>query len=209
MNEFGCRVVQALIIHYGDKIDIFRLMEDSRHLYLSCSQFGNYVIQCILNRTNKDNDYMNMNIKDDDVELDTFQKFKAKFINSLFRNKNDIKELSFDKFGSYTIESCIRVSTKYEIDVLIGSICGQNGELLNLMITHKFGNNPLKTLLTHCNTAQKEWITTCVHNHVINLYQYDYSNTKRKNNGKSNGRVYGMDFLLSCKRFKHALDHNQ
>ena len=200
-------MVQALIINYGDKIDIFRLMEDSKHLYLSCSQFGNYVIQCILNQTSKtskneqENDNAN-DYYDYQGPLNTFQNFKQKFIHSLFRNKNYIKQLSFDKFGSYTIESCIRISRKYEIDLLISSICGQEGELLNQLISHKFGNCPLRTLLTHCNASQKEWITNTVHHYIIDLYHYDYSNENRKHNGKA----YGMDFLLSLKRFRYALD---
>ena len=46
----ACRVVQAYISNYGDKLNIGLLLKNKYHIKLAQKEYGNHVIQCILEK---------------------------------------------------------------------------------------------------------------------------------------------------------------
>ena len=49
-NVSACRVVQAYISNYGDKLNIGLLLKNKYHIKLAQKEYGNHVIQCILEK---------------------------------------------------------------------------------------------------------------------------------------------------------------
>merc|ERR1719410_2377072 len=96
-DMYACRVVQALVQNYGDGLDINRLFEYNNHLSLSRGKFGNYCIQCFIQR----NEWYS--------ELPLIRRFRNRFILDVFDAEN-VLSLSKNKFGSNVIECCIKIS---------------------------------------------------------------------------------------------------
>merc|ERR1712154_606141 len=163
-NVYGCRVVQAFVKVYGDKLDVSKLLLDDRHLFLSTVKYGNYVIQCIVK---KDEWYSN---------LPSINKFRNRLIRDVF-NGEHILYLSKDKHGSNVIETCIKVSTAKQIDVLLNTICSKQAFLLKQIISDRFGNYVPKTLMENCNKKQKEKLINAIHAYITNLYTYYHGYT--------------------------------
>eukprot|EP01083_Nonionella_stella_P028443 78317_1 len=157
-NVYACRVVQAFIKVYGNRLDVSKLRVNDQHLLLARSKYGNYVIQCIVA---KDEWYCN---------LPMIKKFRNELISDVIAPRN-ILFLSKNKFGSNVIETAIKVSNEKQLDILINTICAKQGALLKQMIFDKFANYVPKTLLDNCRSDRQIMkLVNTVHLHIVNLY---------------------------------------
>eukprot|EP01083_Nonionella_stella_P010483 29839_1 len=137
----GCRIVQCLIKNYGDKLNVLKLMCDDRHLYLSKTKYGNYVIQCIIKRGEW---YSN---------FDTISVFRDKLIEDVFHEHN-ILYLSKNKFGSNVVEECIKVANEKQRSYLV-NVLASNHYMIPAMINHCYGNYVIRALLSESTKANQ------------------------------------------------------
>ena len=159
--------INKLIIYKGDRYN---------HLKLCCGDFGNYVIQCIINK----NKWYS--------SLSSFIDFRNKLIFDAF-NKRNILKLSKNKFASNVMEKLIIVSTEKDLNSLIETICIKRCYIMKTMINNEFANYILKTLFKHCSFKQKVYLTKQVNKEIIDLYYGDFSYFR-----------YGIEFLCKCKQ---------
>ena len=165
--------VNKLIIYKGDKYN---------HLRLCCAEFGNYVIQCIINENKW---YSSQKL---------FIDFKKKLILDAF-NKRNILKLSKNKFASNVMEKLIVVSSENELNILIKTICFKNSYILRAMLNNEYANYILKKLFIHCSFKQKKFITRKVHENIIDLYYGDIHSFN-----------YSLEFLLKCRNMQQRMD---
>ena len=152
----GCRVVQAVIECFGDELDVMKLCAGGQHLKLATTQYGNYVVQCIIKRGEW---YSNLRR----IEL-----FRDRFISDVFTLRH-LQTFSVKKSGSHVIESCIRAASSEQIELLTHRVCSGRGHLLSKMVWDEFGNYVLRTLFNRCNDELKALVSDTVNNKVMRL----------------------------------------
>eukprot|EP00481_Brizalina_sp_1-RS-2013_P003040 TRINITY_DN8239_c0_g1_i1.p1 TRINITY_DN8239_c0_g1~~TRINITY_DN8239_c0_g1_i1.p1 ORF type:complete len:226 (-),score=37.69 TRINITY_DN8239_c0_g1_i1:522-1199(-) len=134
---FGCRIVQNLIkCQSNNKLLIAIVSDDKLLLNLSKSEYGNYVIQDILNYNNKNN------------KIITLVK------SNIFCN---ILNLSRNKFGSNVVEKCLIICKEKDIDILLNKLLVKQGKKMLFvdMIQDKYANYVIQKLLNISTHKQK------------------------------------------------------
>ena len=179
----GCRVVQAVIECFGDELDVMKLCAGGQHLKLATTQYGNYVVQCIIKRGEW---YSNLRR----IEL-----FRDRFISDVFTLRH-LQTFSVKKSGSHVIESCIRVANGEQLDTMIAAVQRNKARLLRVMMFHQVGNYVVRTLLEHCSRPQQEALVHVVHRHVVNLNQHTR---------KWGDRRVGSEIVGQCRDIKRRM----
>jgi len=182
----GCRVVQCFIQNYGEKLDVMRLCANGQHLRLATNRYGNYVVQCIIQR---DAWYS---------EQPQMAKFRDRLIADMFTLRQ-LQTLCVRKAGSHVIESCIRVATAGQRDVMIKAVQRNRAQLLGIMLVDQFGNYVLRTLLGHCDRIQREAVVHVVHSQVVDLY------TGKMKGDQAVHEMYD-EVLAQCRKIKQEMD---
>eukprot|EP01083_Nonionella_stella_P017119 47848_1 len=160
-NVYACRVVQAFVVAYGDKLNVHKLLEKDAHLFLSRVKYGNYVIQCIVQK----------GVWYSDLKL--IRRFRNQLIGDVFADQN-VLFLSKDKHASNVIETCVKVASERQLQGLVHTMCSKQGFVLRNMISDRFGNYVPRTLLRHCNRKQQRKVVNTVHVYITNLYDYEH-----------------------------------
>lgn len=137
-------------------LDIKQLFLNGNHFRLSRTKYGNYVIQCLVQ---KDQWYS---------QNDAFVSFRNQLIGEVFV-ANKILNLSRNRHGSHMIESCLRACNKQQIDAFIEAICAKKAFVLKAMLNHKIGNYVPKTLMHQANQQQQRSIVDAVHSNIADL----------------------------------------
>jgi len=182
----ACRVVQAFIQCYGDKLNVMKLCERGEHIRLAMTQYGNYVIQCIIKR------------KEWYSDSPRIIAFRNQLIGDVFTMRS-LMDLGLQKSGSHVIEACIRVANPHHLDTIIAVVKRKRAWLLNKLIFDQFGNYVIKTLLNHCSHSQREEVVHVVDRHLVRLNDYDRGQNYR----------YGTEVINQCKAIKRSMDAKQ
>jgi len=181
-NIYSCRVVQAMIKLYGDKLDVCQLLKHGNHLRLSSDMFGNYVIQCIIKQEQQYSAYPQI------------KTFRAQLLLDIFDNAKNTMLLSKDKHGSNVIEASIRAATSSQLDTLIDTVCRKRGYLFGQMLRGEFSNYVPKTLLHFANAGQKERLVECLHANITSVFN------------PSEKYLHCIEFLRECSIIKYEMD---
>jgi len=154
----ACRVVQAYIENYGDRLDVSPLLRNNNHIQLAQVEYGNHVIQCILDR------------KAWYSQQSVFVEFRQQFLGTVFQRKNLLR-LSHGKHGSHVLERCIISATPEQMECLVKRVCSRprNQCLLRKLVLHEFGNYVLRTMFDRCSSALKAVVADAVHRKVKSL----------------------------------------
>jgi len=153
-NISACRVVQAYILKYGDRLNISPLLVNNHHIDLAQREYGNHVIQCILNP----NAWYSSQPR--------FVQFRAHFLRDVFTRSNFLR-LSRGKQGSHVLESCIRTADPEQIELLAKLCVSRKADLLKKMVWDEFGNYVLRTLFDHCAYEMKRVLAEAVQKYKV------------------------------------------
>jgi len=155
-DAYACLIIQSVIYKYGAVLDIHQLFLNGNHLRLSCTKYGNYVMQCLVQK----NEWYSQN--------DAFVSFRNQLIGEVFV-ANKILKLSRNRHGSHMIESCLKACNKHQIDAFIEAICAKKAFVLEAMLNHTIGNYVPKTLMAQSNQRQKRTIVDAVDACIVDL----------------------------------------
>lgn len=185
-DTYACRVIQALIKQHGNKLDFDQLFLNGNHFKLSRTTYGNYVIQCIVE---KGKWYS---------QKPAFKAFRNQLIDEVFVD-DKILSLSRNKHGSHMIETCLKSANKKQISAFIEAVCARKAFVLKEMLKHRFGNFVPKTLMAQCNKEQQRTVVEAVHSCIGNL-------NKRINIGQNRFFNLNREFFHQCQAVKFNMD---
>ena len=152
-HKHGCCVLQRCYDHSSDdqkELLTERIIQFTNVLVRD--QYGNYVIQFVLN-------------------LDGFSAEKNKIG---FCIKDDLLELSKQKFSSNVIEKCIEI----DLDCIISSLVSllSNEKTLIELFSDNFGNYVIQRILKKYEGADKVIpVVNCIRDHLANIKIHDIS----------------------------------
>eukprot|EP00485_Elphidium_margaritaceum_P010709 CAMPEP_0202685974 /NCGR_PEP_ID=MMETSP1385-20130828/1762_1 /ASSEMBLY_ACC=CAM_ASM_000861 /TAXON_ID=933848 /ORGANISM="Elphidium margaritaceum" /LENGTH=560 /DNA_ID=CAMNT_0049340453 /DNA_START=60 /DNA_END=1742 /DNA_ORIENTATION=+ len=165
-HVFGCRVIQCFINNYGQLLDVSLLMRNDEHLNLCKLKYGNYVIQCIIDK----NEWYS--------ECDRIRQFRYRLIDDVFSVRN-LLFLSKNKFGSNVVEKCIKCANRKQKSLLVHTII-KHQHLVPTMIKHCYANYAIKALLNEASRKNQSMLIKCVKFHCdddkLNKYCKDLIN---------------------------------
>lgn len=157
IDNCGCRIVQRLFEKY--KISELRPIVDAvikEPVELATNQYGNYVVQYILN--SKEKEYV--------TEL--IQKFSGRFY-----------EFSVHKFASNVIEKCIRGASEEERMMIFEEVIGPENSFekkrILKMIEDQFGNYVIQRIIEYGSAEQKRVIRAVVTENYEELKEKQYA----------------------------------
>lgn len=157
IDNCGCRVMQKMFDQY-DISQLRPLVEEvlSCAADLATNQYGNYVVQNILEDG-----------PDDDI---------AVLINSF---AGGFYQFSIHKFASNVIEKCIRRATPEQREEIFAEIIGtpdywENGRILK-MVGDQFGNYVVQRIIEFGNEDQQNAIYEVVYDNADDLFTRNYA----------------------------------
>eukprot|EP00252_Welwitschia_mirabilis_P003361 TRINITY_DN13436_c0_g1_i1.p1 TRINITY_DN13436_c0_g1~~TRINITY_DN13436_c0_g1_i1.p1 ORF type:complete len:1053 (+),score=221.39 TRINITY_DN13436_c0_g1_i1:301-3459(+) len=155
MHPYGCRVVQRVLEHCKDEKIQSVMMDEILQCVcaLAQDQYGNYVIQHVLERG--------------------MPHERASLINKL---AGQIVQMSQQKFASNVIEKCLQFGGPTERQVLINEMLGSNddNEPLQAMMKDQFANYVVQKVLETCDDQQRALILSRIKVHLNALKKYTY-----------------------------------
>jgi hypothetical protein len=156
-DNCGCRVVQKLFERHS--IAVLRSLVDKvmdHSVDLATNQFGNYVVQNILEAG-----------PDDDITR------------LIIAFKGCFSRFSVHKFASNVIEKCIRRASAAQRDSIFREIIGSDGNWENTrileMIGDQFGNYVIQRIIEFGTAAQRTAISQIVSDNYDNLCKRPYA----------------------------------
>ncbi|KAG8057256.1 hypothetical protein GUJ93_ZPchr0002g26038 [Zizania palustris] len=153
MHPYGCRVIQRTLEHCSKNSEgiIDEILPSA--CMLAQDQYGNYVMQHILE---KGNDHVRGQI--------------------ITRLAGQVVSMSQSKYASNVIEKCFKHGDGAERDLLIKEILEQTegNNCLLAMMKDKYGNYVIQKMLETCNEQQKEVLVSRVKCHLPLLRKYTY-----------------------------------
>ena len=169
----GSRITQQFITFYGNKnkLNFLQLFDDKESYFnLSKLEHGNYTIQHVIQ---KHRNYSNLAV---------FNKFRNKFIYGIFSDAKKLVALSINRHGSAVMETCIESSNSAQIKQFVDTVCLNKGAVLKQILFQGYGNYVARSLLRNCvdYISQREMIVNTVHQHIVDLYDYQYGNVCTK-----------------------------
>lgn len=215
IHKIACHFVQKFINIYGDRLNVNKLFNgnDNNDDYLTiCNEVhGNYTIQEML-RENKW--YSTTNV---------FIQFRSRFINELFItcSRDRLLSICLNKAGSCVVETCLKAANKKQINAFIQFIKEEHALILDQLLTHKFGNYVIKTLINKLydggvkyNEYLRMTINT-IHLNICDLYSssfYFYHDQNNYFDGNGNRYVqrspyyHSKTLLQQCRNIKQKID---
>ena len=179
-HVFGCRIIQCFIKNYGDKLNVMKLMESGGsqdgHLYLCTTKYGNYVIQCIIQ---KEEWYSS---------LPRMVRFRNKLIEDVSRWQQ-ILILSKNKFGSNVMETCIKAANRKQKNAFLWAMVN-HANCIPALLKHCYGNYVVKALLMASNPR----------NQVILMKAIEKSCPTLRTNEQSSQWKFAKDILKEVDR---------
>ncbi|XP_038711210.1 pumilio homolog 1-like isoform X1 [Tripterygium wilfordii] len=154
-HPYGCRVIQRVLEHCHDATTQ-KIMMDEILLYvcmLAQDQFGNYVVQHVLEHGKPHE--------------------RSVIINKL---TGQIVQMSQQKFASNVIEKCLTFGTPSERQILVNEMLGSTdeNEPLQVMMKDQFANYVVQKMLETCDDQQLELILNRIKVHLNALKKYTY-----------------------------------
>ncbi|EFJ40581.1 pumilio family protein, partial [Volvox carteri f. nagariensis] len=157
-HPFGCRIIQRILEHVRDQRRRAAVMADilGAAVQLTQDQYGNYVIQHVLERGTPEE--------------------KSSIIGSLSAT---VVQLSMHKFASNVIEKCLIHGSTADRDLIINRMLGP----LNIspkrgpwtaMIKDQFGNYVVQKVLEVCTDVQREAMLARVRAQLHALKRFTY-----------------------------------
>jgi hypothetical protein len=157
VDNCGCRVIQKLFDHY----EIAQLRPLVTEILgaaanLATNQYGNYVVQTILERG-----------PDEDVVA-----LMRTFVGCYY-------DFSIHKFASNVIEKCIRRSSPTQRDAIFVEIIGSHGnwecQRILTMVSDQFGNYVIQRIIEFGTEDQQAVVYDVVYDNYEDLLQQQYS----------------------------------
>ncbi|CAA6662628.1 unnamed protein product [Spirodela intermedia] len=155
VHPYGCRVIQRVLEHCSDAKSQSLLMDEILQAVFSLAQdqYGNYVIQHVLQRGSRQE--------------------RSAIIDRL---AGQIEILSQQKFASNVVEKCLTFGTPEERRRMVNEMLGSTdeNEALVAMMKDQFGNYVVQTALETCDDRSREVILSRIKAHVSSLKKYTY-----------------------------------
>lgn len=165
-----------------------RLCTNGQHVALVTTKYGNYVIQCILQRA------------ESQLDLRRLKEFRNRLIADVFQAEC-LRVLSVQKEGSHVIESCIRVANWKQLNWMVDAVKRNGAKLLSTMLFHRFGNFVVRTLMENCSETQRNALVHVIHRRVVDLYAERSRSQWR--------RCPSRDLLEQCTAIKMRMDRQR
>ncbi|XP_073121715.1 pumilio homolog 4 [Henckelia pumila] len=154
-HAYGCRVIQRVLEYCGDTKNQQIIMDEimSSVCNLALDQFGNYVIQHVLQHGKPHE--------------------RAEIIRKL---AGQIVKMSQQKYASNVIEKCLTFGAPEERKLLVNEILGttDENEPLQAMMKDQFGNYVVQRVLETCDDQSRELILSRIKVHLNTLKKYTY-----------------------------------
>lgn len=144
-HTYGCRVMQRILENCSESVEVLNIMNEIMNNIemLSCDQFGNYVIQHILEHG-----------KSEDIH---------RIIECL---KVNLIPLCKEKFSSNVIEKCIKCGDNKDKSELISMMLKYNIKsektYLQEMIEDQYANYVVQKVIDECNNEERNRIMEIV-----------------------------------------------
>nr|CAD1822102.1 unnamed protein product [Ananas comosus var. bracteatus] len=155
IDQYGCHVIKKILEYCDDlKTQQILMREILKSVCLLANhQYGNYVVQYVLENGNRD------------VQSFIIRKLAGQIV-----------EMSKEKFASNVIEKCLLCSGPEDRQILINVILGTTdaNEPLKEMMTDQFGNYVVQKVLETCNDQQRELILSRIKAHLNALKELTY-----------------------------------
>jgi pumilio RNA-binding family len=154
MHNFGCRVIQRVLEYCPEKCTdpLYDLIINENVLALSKDQFGNYVIQLILEKGVREKD-------------------KSSILHSLL---GEARSLSVHKFSSNVIEKCIQFCAPEDKALIVQELLGEVGksdsaeiDSIYKMMDNKYGNYVVQKALEEASPQLRSDFNSKVKNSDI------------------------------------------
>uniref|UniRef100_A0A1J3JGI3 Pumilio-like protein 1 n=2 Tax=Noccaea caerulescens TaxID=107243 RepID=A0A1J3JGI3_NOCCA len=154
-HPYGCRVIQRVLEHCHDPDTQSKVMEEimSTVSMLAQDQYGNYVIQHVLEHGKPDE--------------------RTVIIKEL---AGKIVLMSQQKFASNVVEKCLTFGGPEERELLVNEMLGttDENEPLQAMMKDQFANYVVQKVLETCDDQRRELILTRIKVHLNALKKYTY-----------------------------------
>lgn len=150
MHPYGCRVMQRILEHCTAE-QTAPILDELHHAdTLVTDQYGNYVIQHILEHGRPEN--------------------KSKIVMGL---TGQVLKLSQHKFASNVVEKCVTHSSRMERAILIEEAC-QDPDALLFMMKDQYANYVVQKMLDVAETTQRNMLITKIRPHTAQLRKFTY-----------------------------------
>ncbi|CAA7017565.1 unnamed protein product [Microthlaspi erraticum] len=154
-HPYGCRVIQRVLEHCHDPVTQSKVMEEilSTVSMLAQDQYGNYVVQHVLEHGKPDE--------------------RSVIIKEL---AGKIVLMSQQKFASNVVEKCLTFGGTEERELLVNEMLGttDENEPLQAMMKDQFANYVVQKVLETCDDQQREHILNRIKVHLNALKKYTY-----------------------------------
>lgn len=165
-HPYGCRVIQRMFEHCTE--DQAPLMEEL-HRYthnLVQDQYGNYVIQHVLERGKPED--------------------RSQVINKI---RGQVLQMSKHKFASNVVEKCVAYGSQSDRRALIDEVCHAKADgviPLHVMMKDQFANYVVQKMLDIAEPEQKEMLINRLKPHLGMLKKFTYGKHLIASNISSN-----------------------
>ncbi|XP_058099325.1 pumilio homolog 2-like isoform X2 [Magnolia sinica] len=154
-HPYGCRVIQRVLEHCDDPKTQRIMMDEILQCVcmLAQDQYGNYVIQHVLERGKSHE--------------------RSSIIKKL---AGQIVQMSQQKFASNVVEKCLTFGGPMERQILVNEMLGSTdeNEPLQAMMKDQFANYVVQKVLETCDDQQRELILSRIKVHLNALKKYTY-----------------------------------
>ncbi|XP_042418571.1 pumilio homolog 3-like isoform X1 [Zingiber officinale] len=154
-HPYGCRVIQR-VLEYCDDVKTQHIVMGEiiqSVCLLVQDQYGNYVVQHVLEHGNPDE--------------------RSAIIKQL---SGKIVQMSLQKFASNVVEKCLTFGSFEERQILVNEMLGSTdeNEPLQAMMKDQFANYVIQKVLETCDNQQREFIVSRIKDHLSALKKYTY-----------------------------------
>lgn len=146
-HPYGCRVIQRMLEHWDRELKAPLLDELMTYTeQLARDQYGNYVLQHVLQHT---------------------RKYSCVIIQAVADN---ILPFSKHKFASNVVERCYSTATEEQRDILLDAVIGnQNSSPLVSMVRDQYGNYVIQKMLETLSYDQRNRLIVKIKEYVPNI----------------------------------------
>jgi pumilio RNA-binding family len=180
-HAYGCRIVQRVLEHCDIAAAKSSITDDllAAVIRLSENQFGNYVIQHLL-------DYGS-----EEIRQAVIQELEGQVV-----------LLSSHKFASNVVEKCLQHATPQQRHDMVALALGDGPEVLQQMMKDQYGNYVVQKMLDECEDSQWHILMDRIQAHLTQLKKFTYGKhilarvEKLLNSGKNRQRAAAADAAI-------------
>lgn len=156
-HPYGCRVIQRILEHCIHPEQTAPVLEElhTHSEQLIQDQYGNYVVQHVLDHGNPED--------------------KSKIMNSV---RGKVLHLSQHKFASNVLEKCVQNASRPDRAFLIDEVCAPSSDSasspLHIMMKDQYANYVVQKMIDVAEPSQRKVLMHKIRPHISTLRKYTY-----------------------------------